>query len=415
MPRICGKNGCVIIPDRPAAPPANPTSGILGYDVMGNPVYAGQNDRGIVSQSPGNPVPQPQRTDLIYGNVPPESVAPGMTPINNSQYVRYIGNVPNPIQAGIQHNQQLFPDTLSDRIGNAVSDMGNSLGQPFGDSSGGGYGSGGTSGQYRFQPRFPGDLQRQYETLYGNAINRLNQRFSPGAEGGINPILNQARTEFNTRTIPGIAEAFTALPGSGGQRSSAFQGALGAAGAGLNENLAALQGQYDIEQQGQMMRLLGMSPYENVYEGGTPGSQGGQGGGIIPSLLEAGVAGGLGYLTGGPAGAAAGAGGSLWNRWRNLRSTPAAAQPQIIPQQQGGFPQLAPEQQSLLNNISRNAAPGNNLTPQQVQQLQSISGGVNAGDDFARTFKQPQAQRITFPKTPQQQARFAGFNRAGVL
>lgn len=408
MPRICGANGCVFIPNNPSRAAA-PTNAVLGYDAMGQPVYAGQEGRAIVSQSPNNPAPQP----------------PPPAPIRLGPYTQFIGNVPNPIQASIDFNRQVHPETLGDRIGNAISDAGNALGQPFsmgGSDNGGGYGSAGTSGQYRFQPRFPGDLQKQYETLYGNAINRLNQRFSPGAEGGINPILNQARTEFNTRTIPGIAEAFTALPGSGGQRSSAFQGALGAAGAGLNENLAALQGQYDLEQQGQMMRLLGMSPYENVYEAGTPGTQGSQGGQIIPALAEAAVAGTLGYFKGGPQQAAVDAGSSLFDRWRNSRNVQPATQNNYLrnvqpvgQMQQGSFSQLAPEQQAILNNISRGAAPGNNLTPQQVQQLQSISGGVNAGDDFARTFKQPQAQRITFPRTPQQQAKYAGFNKAGVL
>lgn len=454
MPRICGANGCVFIPNIPAASPANSANTVLGYDVQGNPVYPGQNDRAIVSQSPGSvpsnpndptgryykPYPGPyqshlpleQRTDLVNG-MPPESITftrgvNERVPQDMRPYTAQIPQGADPAQFSDQFNRQVHPETFADKISGELENLGprtllGPLGRPIYDNwdqikqglAGGQDGGNGMAGRYTFQPRFPGQLQSQYETLYGNAINRLNQRFGPGAESGINPILNQARTEFQTRTIPGIAEAFTALPGAGGQRSSAFQGSLGAAGAGLNENLAALQGQYDLEQQSQMMRLLGMSPYENVYEGGTPGAQGQGNSGIFPALLEAGVAGGLGYLTGGPAGAAAGAGGSLFNRWKSTRNASPTAQPPIIPQQQGGFNQLAPEQQSLLNNISRNAAPGNNLTPQQVQQIQSITGGVNAGEDFARTFRQPQPQRLTFPQTPQQQARFAGFNRAGVL
>jgi hypothetical protein len=45
--------------------------------------------------------------------------------------------------------------------------------------------------------------------------------------------------QFREQTIPELAERFTAM---GGQRSSAFQQALGAAGAGLSENLASLKG-----------------------------------------------------------------------------------------------------------------------------------------------------------------------------
>ena len=53
------------------------------------------------------------------------------------------------------------------------------------------------------------------------------------------PLRQQAMTQFNTQTVPSLAERFTSL--GGGQRSSAFQGALGQAGAGLQENLAGMQ------------------------------------------------------------------------------------------------------------------------------------------------------------------------------
>lgn len=46
--------------------------------------------------------------------------------------------------------------------------------------------------------------------------------------------------QFNEQTIPELAERFSGL-GSGSQRSSAFQQALGSAGAGLQENLASLR------------------------------------------------------------------------------------------------------------------------------------------------------------------------------
>lgn len=46
--------------------------------------------------------------------------------------------------------------------------------------------------------------------------------------------------QFNEQIVPGLAERFSGL-GSGAQSSSAFSQALGAAGAGLSENLAALR------------------------------------------------------------------------------------------------------------------------------------------------------------------------------
>ena len=46
------------------------------------------------------------------------------------------------------------------------------------------------------------------------------------------------RTQFEQQTIPGLAERFAGL---GAQSSSAFQNALGSAGAGLQEQLASLR------------------------------------------------------------------------------------------------------------------------------------------------------------------------------
>jgi hypothetical protein len=49
-----------------------------------------------------------------------------------------------------------------------------------------------------------------------------------------------ARREFFEQTVPGIAERFA---GEGGLSSSAFQQALGQAGAGLSERLTAMREQ----------------------------------------------------------------------------------------------------------------------------------------------------------------------------
>ena len=70
----------------------------------------------------------------------------------------------------------------------------------------------------------------------------------------MNPVEQQYTRNFAQNTVPGLAERFTSM-GQGGQHSSAFQGALGQAGAGMNEDLAALR-------QSHLMNLLniGLKP-----------------------------------------------------------------------------------------------------------------------------------------------------------
>lgn len=112
---------------------------------------------------------------------------------------------------------------------------------------------------------------------FGGLQNLMQQ---PQQPFNIDPILQRARTQFQTETIPSLAERFSALPGQGGQRSSAFAGSLGAAGSGLEEALAALQAQSGLQQQefglrqrGQEMGFLqnllglGLSPqFDTAYQ-----------------------------------------------------------------------------------------------------------------------------------------------------
>ena len=121
----------------------------------------------------------------------------------------------------------------------------------------------------------------------------------PNANFG--PIAQQARTQFNTQTIPGLAERFTSL--GGGQRSSAFQGALGQAGSGLEEALASLEQQFGLQNRGQEQNFLsnllgmGMQPqFENIAQPKGPGfgSALGSGLGAILPLLLGGMTGGSG-------------------------------------------------------------------------------------------------------------------------
>lgn len=88
---------------------------------------------------------------------------------------------------------------------------------------------------------------------------------------GFQPIEDQARTQFQTNTIPGLAERFTAM--GGGQRSSAFQGALGSAASGFEQGLGALKSQYGFQNKQQNLQQLGqgLQPnFENVYTAGGP-------------------------------------------------------------------------------------------------------------------------------------------------
>lgn len=97
------------------------------------------------------------------------------------------------------------------------------------------------------------------------------------------PIAQQARTNFQTQTIPSIAARFS---GMGNQRGSDYRYALGSAGAGLDEGLAALQQKYNLAQSGQQQQLLlallsqALQPQqENIY---SPSQ-----GGLVQSLLPA--------------------------------------------------------------------------------------------------------------------------------
>lgn len=107
-------------------------------------------------------------------------------------------------------------------------------------------------------------------------LPQLLQQTTQRTQGGFEPIRQAATNRFNTETIPSLAERFTAMGNN--RNSSGFQGALGSAGAGLQQNLAALESQYNLQQGGQaqnlLLSLLGLflrPQFENTY---TPAGQG---------------------------------------------------------------------------------------------------------------------------------------------
>lgn len=142
------------------------------------------------------------------------------------------------------------------------------------------------------------------QPLFGAATNLLQQILS-GQDEGAAALQAPAMRQFQEQIIPGIAERFSGL-GAGAQSSSAFQQALGGAGAGLAENLAAMGAQRQLGALPQalsfsqapfqqQMSLLGLSPFENILRPGTGGFLGG----LTPGLgqgLGMGLGAGLGSL-----------------------------------------------------------------------------------------------------------------------
>jgi len=106
--------------------------------------------------------------------------------------------------------------------------------------------------------------QQQWQLQAGNQAMQGLQ--DPAA--GFDPIAQQARSQFQTQTLPTLAERFTSF-GQGGQRSSDFMGAMAGAGADLEEGLAAQRAQYGLQNRGMLQQLLGMSmqpSFENIYQ-----------------------------------------------------------------------------------------------------------------------------------------------------
>lgn len=120
---------------------------------------------------------------------------------------------------------------------------------------------------------------------------------------GFQNIANQQMTNFQTRTVPSLAERFTAMGSplsSGGYRE-----ALGRAASGLHENLAALGYQAGANERGQNLDLFrtllsgGMSP-STAYMARQPGFTENVAGALLPVAgAYFGAGGSLGNLFGG--------------------------------------------------------------------------------------------------------------------
>jgi len=103
-------------------------------------------------------------------------------------------------------------------------------------------------------PNFNPQQMTALQQLLGSSMQGLQ-----GNKFDFAPIEQQARQGFQQQTVPGIAERFSQMGSDGGQRSSAFAGSLGQAGAGLEGNLASMRQGYGMQQQGNLMQQLQMA------------------------------------------------------------------------------------------------------------------------------------------------------------
>jgi hypothetical protein len=192
--------------------------------------------------------------------------------------------------------------------------------------------------------------QRGVKQAAGNQALQYLQQFG-GGEFGKSPLAQQALKNFQTETIPGLAERFTAGFGPGAQRSSGFQGALGEAGADLQGGLAALEQQFGASILPQLLGASGGSEFENYI---TPADTGLQGQALeaVEGLIRAYLGGGFG-----------GGGGSTFGN-------------QPKPQPMLGRPQPAPSMGQPIN--IPNNKPGLNVPPYQ-QLLSKIMQSRNQG------------------------------------
>jgi len=163
----------------------------------------------------------------------------------------------------------------------------------------------GTPGQLMQLNRFT----PQQQNLQNQSIQQLMgllQNNQSGQQGfNFAPIAQQARTNFQTQTVPMLAERFASLGSN--RRSSGLEGTLGAAGAGLEEGLASLESKYNLAAQGQqgqqrqqllsLLLSLALQPsFESAYRPATPGLLGGLAGGVGQGLGALGSLGPLQYL-----------------------------------------------------------------------------------------------------------------------
>src|SRR5271165_1874655 len=184
----------------------------------------------------------------------------------------------------------------------------------------------GTPGEFKQLPIY----NQQQQGVQNNLLSQLQPLLQQNLQGGFGPIAQRAKTNFQTQTIPTIAERFAS---TGSQGSGSYKYALQNAGTQLDEGLAALESQYNLQQGGQLQNLLGLllqPQNENIYhpqeQGALAGVSQGFGQGVGSAYgrgelgsgigaLAGGALGSFGGLVGTAAGSAAGGGLEMLIRW----------------------------------------------------------------------------------------------------
>ncbi len=141
-------------------------------------------------------------------------------------------------------------------------------GSAGGNGMAGGSFFGGTQNRYERVPKYN---EQQNDVL--NQILQMGIGGLQNPQAGFEPIANKARSQFAQQTVPGLAERFTQM-GQSSTMSPQFASQLGSAGAGLEEALAALSSQYGLQNQSQLLQMLGLglNPRDEInYFEGEPG------------------------------------------------------------------------------------------------------------------------------------------------
>lgn len=139
----------------------------------------------------------------------------------------------------------------------------------------------GTPGRIENMPTMSGEqsqlLAQLLQGLGGPMQSGLGnlQGILSGEPGALEAFQAPAMRQFQEQTVPGIAERFSSM-GAGAQGSSAFGQQLGAAGAGLAENLSAQRAGLQSQALQQLSQLLGLGIGQQTFQPTQiPGQQGG--------------------------------------------------------------------------------------------------------------------------------------------
>lgn len=125
-------------------------------------------------------------------------------------------------------------------------------------------------GFFKSTPAKTEQVQR-YSPEHQQLLDQIAQMGMEGLQdptSGFDPIEQKELSRYEEETIPRLAERFASM-GQGAGRSSGFRAALGMAGSGLGESLAAQKAQYGLQSRGLMQQLLGMGlgqRFDPIYQ-----------------------------------------------------------------------------------------------------------------------------------------------------